>query len=185
MKIIPLTADHPDVPVIKKLFEDSFPPNERTMDMDTIITFIGKSPITLLGVYPDETPDELAGFFVTVEGDPNVYLVYLAILPEKRSGGIGGKAMNSMRDYYAGKTLWFSYESPFEECDNLEQRERRRNLYLRLGFLETGWYARLNGTEFILACSEENFDIASFEQFFGTIAAGAGAGEVPKLYRKD
>ena len=54
MKIIPLTAEHPDIPVIKKLFEEAFPPNERTFDMNVILSFLDKSPLRLLGLYPDK-----------------------------------------------------------------------------------------------------------------------------------
>ena len=179
-----LTPDHPDIPAVKKLFEEAFPENERTMSMDDILTHLDDMPLNLLGIYPEETPDDFAGFFLTIEGETAVYLVYLAICPEKRSGGIGSKAMNAMREYYKDRPLLFSYESIYEESDNAEQRERRRNLYLKLGFLETGWFAKLNGTEFILASSMENFDKDAFIDFLGAIFGAAGS-ELPELYRRD
>ena len=131
-----LTPNHPDIPAVKKLFEESFPENERTMSMDVILANLKLMPIKLLGIYPEETPDTFAGFFLTAEGETSVYLTYLAIRPEQRSSGIGGKAMSAIREYYKGKTLLFSYESPFEESDNAEQRERRRKFHLRNGFYE-------------------------------------------------
>ena len=178
-----LTPDHPDIPAVKKLFEDSFPENERTMSMDVILANLKLMPIKLLGIYPEETPDTFAGFFLTAEGETSVYLTYLAIRPEQRSSGIGGKAMSAIREYYKGKTLLFSYESPFEESDNAEQRERRRKFHLRNGFYETGWFVKLNGTEFIIACSTEDFDKDAFLSFMaGMVPAGV---PLPELYRHD
>lgn len=180
-----LTPEHPDIPAVKALFEEAFPENERTISMDTILASMDKLPVKILGVYPDEAPDEFAGFFLTAEGDSCVYLTYLAISPEKRSGGIGSKAMNAVREYYAGKKLLFSYESIYQESDNAEQRARRRKLYLKLGFYETGWFANINGTEFILASSEPEVDKDEFLQFFAGMIAGVPNAKLPELYRRD
>lgn len=178
-----LTPNHPDIPAVKKLFEESFPENERTVSMDVILANLKLMPIKLLGIYPEETPDTFAGFFLTAEGETSVYLTYLAIRPEQRSSGIGGKAMSAIREYYKGKTLLFSYESPFEESDNAEQRERRRKFHLRNGFYETGWFVKLNGTEFIIACSTEDFDKDEFLSFMsGMVPEGV---PIPELYRRD
>ena len=178
-----LTPNHPDIPAVKKLFEESFPENERTVSMDVILANLKLMPIKRLGIYPEETPDTFAGFFLTAEGKTSVYLTYLAICPEQRSGGIGGKAMSAIREYYKGKTLLFSYESPFEESDNAEQRERRRKFHLRNGFYETGWFAKLNGTEFIIACSKEDFDK---DEFLSSLASMVPEGApIPELYRRD
>ena len=43
----------------------------------------------------------------------------------------------------------------------------------------------MNGTEFIIACSREDFDKEAFEAFVGAMIAGTAAPEVPKLYRRD
>lgn len=185
MNLKVLTPDHPDIPAVKALYEEAFPANERAMSMDAIVANLDKLPVKLLGVYPDETPDDFAGFFLTSEGDNCVYLIFLAIRPEKRSGGIGSKALNAIREYYAGKLLIFSYESIYEESDNAEQRERRRNLYLKLGFHETGWFAKLNGTEFILASSDPEVSKDEILHCIEGLAGGNPGAKVPELYRRD
>ena len=58
-----ITANHPDIPALKKLYEEAFPENERPLSMDTILSFMDQIPCDLLGVYPEETPDEFSGFF--------------------------------------------------------------------------------------------------------------------------
>lgn len=178
------TSDHPDIPALKKLYEEAFPVSERPVSMDDIIANLDQMPCDLLGVYPEETPDEFAGFFFGIRGENCVYGVYYATRPELRSTGIGGKAFQAILKYYEDIPFWFSYESTFEESDNALQRERRRNFYLRNGFHETGWFAKLNGTEFILASSKEEFDKEAFLKFMSAMAAGTGA-PVPELYRRD
>jgi len=70
-----LTPDHQDIPAVKALFEEAFPENERSMDMDDILAHAEQLPIRLLGIYPEETPDDFVGFFLTVEGRPFVYQI--------------------------------------------------------------------------------------------------------------
>lgn len=180
-----LNPSHPDIPALKKLFEEAFPENERPMSLDGILAYLDQLPCDLLGVYPDETPDKFSGFYFGVRGESGVYGVYFATCPELRSSGIGGKAFKAILEYYGDTPFWFSYESPFEESDNAEQRERRRRFYLKNGFHETGWFTKMNGTEFIIACSREEFDKEEFEAFVGAMMAGTSGAAVPELYRRD
>ena len=178
-----ITPDHPDVPALKKLFVEAFPENERTMSMDDILANLDQMPCDLLGIYTDENPDEFAGFFFGVRGETGIYGIYLATRPELRSTGIGSKAFKAVLEYYGDTPFWFSYESTFEESDNAEQRERRRKFYLKNGFYETGWFGKLNGTEFILASSREEFDKEAFDKLMAFIAEGIGA-PAPVFYRR-
>ena len=177
-----LTPDHHDIPAVKKLFVEAFPERERVMEMDDILAMSDQLPIELLGIYPDETPDIFAGFFLMLKKEASLYLVFFATCPERRSTGIGSKAINALREYYASKPILFSYESIYEESDNAEQRERRRNFYLKNGFYETGWFAKMNDTEFILASSSEKTGKADFEQFLTGLVPGAVA---PEIYKRD
>jgi GNAT superfamily N-acetyltransferase len=180
-----LTANHPDIPALKKLYEEAFPENERPLSMDAILAFVDQMPCDLLGVYPEET-QEFSGFFFGIRGESGVYGVFFATRPDLRSTGIGGKAFRAIVEHYGDTQFWFSYESPFEESENAEQRERRRNFYLRNGFHETGWFTKLNGTEFIIACSKEEFDKEAFEKFMSSMAAGLPNPQaLPQLYRRD
>ena len=43
----------------------------------------------------------------------------------------------------------------------------------------------MNGTEFIIACSREDFDKEAFEAFVGAMMAGTSGAAVPELYRRD
>ena len=51
MNLKVLTANHPDIPAVKALYEDAFPANERGMSMDMIVANMDKMPIKLFGIY--------------------------------------------------------------------------------------------------------------------------------------
>ncbi len=179
-----ITPDHKDYPALNKLYEESFPENERPFSMDVILSMLDKLPCDLLGVYPDDEPDKFVAFFFGVRGESSVYGIYYATDPNLRSTGIGKEAFKAILKYYEDMPFWFSYESTFEESDNAEQRERRRNFYLKNGFHETGWFTRINGTEFIIASSKEDFDKDAFVKFMSGMTVGSGA-PLPELYRRD
>lgn len=92
-----LSPDHPDIPAITRIYEESFPENERPMTMEEMLALSDQLPEQLsaefLGIYTDEAPSDPAGFFLTVGTDFCTFLVYFAIAPNKRSGGIGGNAL--------------------------------------------------------------------------------------------
>ena len=164
MNLKKLTPNHADIPLLNELYLEAFPPNERLLSMEEILGSLDKAPIDILGIYPEEAPEKFAGFFLSLVHEKFVYLMFFATCAEMRSTGIGSRAIKAFAEFYKGKAIIFSYESVFEESDNLEQRKRRRAFYLRNGFYETGWFGRLDNTEFILACSEEKLDEAIFDE---------------------
>ena len=158
MNLKKLTPEHRDIPLLNELYIAAFPPSERLLSVEEIFGLADKVSIDVLGIYPDETPEQFAGFFMVFVHEEIVYLMFFAIKAEMRSTGIGSKAIKKLVELYSGKHLIFSYESVFEKSDNLEQRKRRRAFYLRNGFYETGYFVRMNNTEFIIASSEEKSD---------------------------
>ncbi|MDO4537289.1 MAG: hypothetical protein Q4B54_03935 [Coriobacteriales bacterium] len=96
--------------------------------------------------------------------------------------------MQALKERYGDKAIVFDYESVFEECDNMAQRERRRAFYLRNGYLETGWFVRANGVELIVASSKEDFDIndyvAMLEEWAKDAPDSAEGVEMPEIYRR-
>ncbi len=181
-----ISADHPDYSKVKNLYETAFPIDERPMSMDEIMAITETMSAEVLGIYPDDAADDFSGFFVIFDAGDFVYLNFFATSPEKRSSGIGSKAIKALIVYCNEKPLLFDYESPFEASDNTEQRERRRSFYLKNGFNETGWFLNFNDTEFIITSSKENFDKAVIEQFAEIIAANfPDAAVKPELYSRD
>ena len=108
MKLKKLTQEHRDIPLLNELYIEAFPPNERLLSVEEIFDLTDKASIDILGIYPDETPERFAGFFMTFVHEKFVYLMFFATNAEMRSTGIGSKAIKALVELYKGKPLLLS-----------------------------------------------------------------------------
>ena len=139
-----LSQIHPDIPLVWKLFSESFHEHERIIFSD----LLDCPQATLYGIYPDEESLQFAGFFIVLDCERIVYLYYLAVCPEMRSTGIGGKALHTLIDMYNGRQITLAYESILQPSDNAGQRKRRQAFYLRNGLRDTDVKATVFGAQF-------------------------------------
>ena len=165
MKLVPLTLDSPDLIPAQQLNEEAFPDNER-IDLEDFLRSDRDGSLEILGIYIDEA---LSGFFVTRLFRNIVYIAFFAVDKEKRSQGIGSHALKELKEFYPGKQIIVDFESVREDSGNKEQRQHRRNFYLRNGYYETGWFQFYSATEFEIFCSEPEFDKETFEALIADI----------------
>ena len=184
-----LSVDHPDFPAVEKLYEASFPKEERHGTMTQLVEaseqLPGDSAMEVLGIYLDEDSDDFAGFFTTADCGTFSFVLFFATLPEKRSNGIGSKAIKVLVEHCGDRPLVLTYESIYQESDNAEQRRRRHSFYVKNDFYETGWFTEEAGTEFIVASSWKEFDAEAFKAVVDAVSAGAPGAPETKLYRRD
>ena len=177
LKILPQTSK--DKLMADAINEEAFPECERN-SLDDLYASDTADKLEMLGIYDD---DEIVGFF-TVRIFKNIrYLAYFAVRHDKRSAGIGSRALKLLSERYPDAQIVTEFETPDESCENNALRLRRRDFYLRNGFHETGWYSFYDDTEFTIACSEPVFDKEGFERFTAYLSSIVHD-HIPKLYRK-
>ena len=71
------------------------------------------------------------GLAITMNHKNLVLLDYFAIDEKRRGNGIGSKALKALQTYYSGRQFFLEIESVYEESDNLEERKRRKEFYLK------------------------------------------------------
>ena len=76
---------------------------------------------------------KFAGIIITINGSRHVLIDYLAVAENQRGTGIGSEILKLMCSRYAGRGVFLEIESVYEECDNLEQRLRRKHFYEKAG----------------------------------------------------
>ena len=179
MRLITITPDSPDAQLLKALNDEAFPDEER-LDADVLFGIAAQGRMDILGIYPEE---RFAGFFAVRTFGNIIYIAFFAVCPELRSKGLGGKALGALAEHYPGRQIAVDFESVYENCDNLPQRQRRREFYLRNGFHATGWFMSYVNTEFEIVCSDPVFDKTGFEALIADIHAQASEFD-PKLYRR-
>ncbi len=156
-----ITQNSSDKQKLKTINEEAFPISERN-SIDDLFASGRDGNLDMIGIYAD---DELSGFFAVRKFGRIRYMAYFAVSSQKHSKGIGSKALQLLKTFYADCQIINEFEAPDEKDENNAIRLRRRNFYLRNGFCETGWYSFYDDTEFEIACSDAQFDIAEFQKF--------------------
>lgn len=174
-----ILQNSPDKSELEMINEESFPVNERN-SIDDLFASGRDGNLDIIGIYADNV---LAGFFAVRKFGRIRYMAYFAVCSQKRSKGIGSKALQLLKEFYPNSQIVNEFEAPDNRCENNAMRIRRREFYLRNGFFETGWYIFYDETEFEIACSDIKFDKQEFERFI-TYLSSIVPDHIPCLYQK-
>lgn len=112
---------------------------------------------------------QFIGFMAVQTHQDMAYLFFLAIVPGCRSKGYGGKAIETLKLLYPGKTQVVDFEMPDAAAPNAPQRMRRRAFYLRNGYKPTGLFLSYLGVDYEVMYMGANFDPDTFKALMGTI----------------
>lgn len=93
------------------------------------------------------------------------------------------RALNLLKYYYENKQIVIEIESIHEKCDNMENRIRRRNFYLKNGMISTDWYIYYDNVELEIICSDKNLRKNEFEEITKQIHL-LYYDFIPKMYKK-
>lgn len=135
------------------LYRASFPSVERT-DPRRLTEMYAAGANRLL-VLADN--DAFVGLAVTAAENDLTFVDYLATEPRLRGNGYGSLALDAIKRQTARIVL--EIESPQVECDNVQERVRRKAFYARNGFTDSGMRLRVYGTVMeLLTVGEAGFD---------------------------
>lgn len=179
MSLRKMSKDSPDKETLERINNSSFAEEQITSIDDLFAS--DKGDLDILGIYH---MNKLVGFFSVRRYKSLAYLGYFAIAPEHRCKGYGSRAFNLLKDYYGDKQIVIEIESIHEECDNPENRIRRRNFYLNNGMVSTGWYLYYDDVELEVICSDKEFRKDEFAEITEQIHS-LYYDFVPELYRKN
>ena len=116
---------------IRPLFESAFPSDERPPSDIYFSSFIGQNNKVLLGFYEK---NEFIGFTSLIIYKDICYIFFLAVSPEKRNQGWGGRILSYIKDEYKEYNVLLCYEEVDQKYDNYEERVNRERFYLNNGF---------------------------------------------------
>lgn len=87
------------------------------------------------------------GLGITMSAPGRVLLDYFAIDSSKRGQGYGSKALKALQEQYADRHFFLEIESVYDNCENVAQRLRRKQFYLRNGMTEMKMMVNLFGND--------------------------------------
>lgn len=178
MTLRKMRIDSPDKPILERINNNSFEAEQLTSIDDLFLS--DKGDLDVLGIYHGS---KLVGFFSVRRYKTIAYLGYFAIAEEHRCKGFGSRALDLLKGYYKDKQIVIEIESLHENCDNMENRIRRRNFYFKNGMVSTDWYIYYDDAELEIICSDKKFRKDEFEEITKQIHL-LYYDFIPEMYRK-
>lgn len=136
----------------KKLYLEAFPSEER-LDFELLTAKVKDGKGNFLGLFNENS---IAGIMYYSEYRGIVYIFYFAIKPEHQSKGYGKMMLEYMFERYNKHKMILLVEELDEKAENIGQRIRRKNFYLRNGFADNGQFLTALGTDFELIHRQGN-----------------------------
>lgn len=141
-----------DKKIIKKIYKESFAKEERFPFW--LLKYCSKEENVIFNViYDDNKP---VGFQYIIKYDVIAYLMYFAIKNDKRNIGYGSEVLKQLNKSHDNVLL--SIEKPTKEMDI---KHRRKQYYLRNGFITTNKSLIDNNVEYELLCNNSKLNITN------------------------
>ncbi len=160
-----LNPDCEDWTKLDAINKEAFPPSEY-MPTEEMFDFAKHTGSDIFGIYDRIN---LVGFILFLKNEECGYIFFLAIDKSARSMGYGGAALKALSEAYPHLQIILDFEEIDESAENIEQRIRRKNFYLRNGFCETGRYTILRENRFEVVCNNGSLRAEPFKRLITVI----------------
>ena len=94
--------------------------------------------------------DELIGMYDLFLYEDMAYLSYICVKEELQDRGYGSFILKKIFEEYKGRRIVADIEEVKEEDANCEKERKRREFYLRNGFVSTGIFYHIYGVDYEL-----------------------------------
>lgn len=148
---------------IEKLYLEAFPEDERK-PFKVMLQKVAEGQMEMLAL---EKAGEFVGLAITIKHKDLVLLDYFAIENKWRGQGIGGEAIELLKQHYAEKRFLLEIEIIDEAAENNAERIRRKAFYLRHGMCEAKIYVCLFGVEMEVLTAQCEI---TFEEYYSVYA---------------
>lgn len=147
---------------IYKLYQKAFPASEKK-PFSMIVKMYRKGASH---VWRFTRNGKFAGLIITINGDLHILLDYLAVEESQRGTGIGTEILRLMRAHYVGKGVFLEIESVYEDCDNKDQRLRRKHFYEKSGMTSMEVFVWLFGVKMELMGFDCSLTYEAYHAFY-------------------
>ena len=128
---------------IHALYLEAFPEVERK-PFESMVQKMQEGKLEFVSIEEDD--GEFIGLGITILYDKYALLDYFAIAKDKRGMGYGRKALMEFKKRYSDRLFLLEIESTFDECDNIDDRLRRKGFYLSCGMVCMPYIVNFLGT---------------------------------------
>lgn len=151
---------------IQKLYQKAFPKEERK-PFELILQKRKEGFTEILAL--EDTKGNFYGLGITILCKDIVLLDYFAVADEKRGAGIGSEALRLMQERCRGKRFILEIENTETEAENLAQRIRRKDFYVRNGMRSMGYLVELAGVGMEVMGYNTSLDYGEYQEIYETV----------------
>lgn len=142
----------------KKIYLNSFPQKEQ-IPYEILKNNIVLGKAKFSGIFSDS---QLVGIIYYTKYENLVYIFYFAIDFTIQSKGYGREAIKTIQRYFSNDKIILLVEEVSDDAENKEQREKRKQFYLRNGFVASGKIMTEGGVRYEMLHSK-NADVSVAE----------------------
>jgi len=113
--------------------------------------------------------DIVIGFAIMLIDENYALIDYLAVNEDFRGSGIGSEILTELKKIYRNKCLFLERETVIKNCENPEQRNRRRNFYLNNEFSDSGVYINVYTVDMTLMTYNNKITFQEYSDFLKKI----------------
>ena len=168
MELRKILPGSPDAALMDEVNRESFPPEE-LMQTEMQLDLCASGALEVWAVYDD---GNFVGFTTVYPGTRLAYVFFLAVHRDARSHGYGTRILKLLHDHYAGRRIVLDIEPIDPSVPDNGMRSRRKQFYLRNGFLESGYLLKYLGLSFeILYAGPGEFSLEDYKDMMDGIRA--------------
>lgn len=147
---------------IKQIYVSSFPKEER-MPFALMLMMSCLWNTQFIAFYDEKI---LCGLVYMATLGKQTFIMFFAVDKKLRSKGYGGRILDQVQLLHPKNKIIVSIEPVNETAENVAQRIRRKDFYLRNGYRESGYFMKLAGQKQEILIRNGRFDKRSFTIFF-------------------
>jgi GNAT superfamily N-acetyltransferase len=130
-----ITRNLPEYKEIVAIYKQEFPAAER-IPVPLMNMFAKRKSVDFLAFYDD---DKFIGFAFFITHKTLTFLFFFAVKPSEHSKGYGSKILSYLRERYVGNRIVLLFETVNPNVSNNVQRIRRREFYIKNGYVPSGF----------------------------------------------
>lgn len=147
-----VTSGMKDFDKLKELYDTAFPPEERVFSLEEAQRYVEKKGgIEAKAVYDGE---DMVGFYALTVNENYKYLQFIAVNPNIRSKGYGGRILTELLEENRNGIFFASIERPVPGKEGYEMKMRRQKFYERNGMITVDRPRIAGGVEFIIVTNK-------------------------------
>lgn len=166
LKIVRISRGFPDMNALEQIAVEAFPPQEYVSPQELLAYTEDSDDCDFWGFYAGK---DFIGYLHLIRYKNMVYVCFFAVGASYRSRGYGSEILSKLKELYPTYRIVLDIEAVDESAPNLHQRIKRRDFYLRNGYVPTGHYIAYWGMTFEILCGGGDFDLTVYKELVSNI----------------